>query len=90
MNTWVACRDQGETHKLRQLILVTERIHNARGHTLIQPDVYPEGRGTSLSMDEDHMICLDDKRGRSGQYLVEICSCPDLEQWPRLESRPPM
>ncbi len=81
-STWLTRRHGGKTYRFRKVIRVTERISDAKGQKLIQPRLELEGWWTSLSVDEDQVIALYEKRGLSEQFHSEIKSDLDLERLP--------
>ncbi|MEJ5349940.1 MAG: hypothetical protein WHS46_14775 [Desulfosoma sp.] len=56
LSTWVTRHYGGESYRFRLVIRVTERISDAKGQMLIQPDISLEGWWTSLSIDDDQGI----------------------------------
>lgn len=81
-STWVTRRYGGRTYRFRLVIRVTERISDAKGQMLIQPDITLEGWWTSLCVHEDQVIRVHEKRGLSEQFHSEIKSDLDLERLP--------
>jgi len=79
-STWVTRHYGKRTYRFRLVIRVTERISDAKGHRLIRPDITLEGWWTSLSVHEDQVIRLYEKRGLSEPFHSEITS--DLERQP--------
>ncbi|MEJ5349444.1 MAG: IS1380 family transposase, partial [Desulfosoma sp.] len=87
LSTWVTRHYGGESYRFRLVIRVTERISDAKGQMLIQPDITLEGWWTSLSIDEDQGIRLDEKPGLSEQFPSEIktwSDCPLESLLPKL------
>jgi len=68
-----------QIHHPRRLMRVTERISDAKGQLLTQPKIEREGWWTSLSLPEEEVIALCEKRGLSEPFHSEIKS--DLERW---------
>jgi len=82
VSTRVTRRHGGKTHRFRLVIRVTERISDAKGQMLMRPRLELEGWWTSLSVEEDQVIALYEKRGLSEQFHSEIKSDLDLERLP--------
>ncbi len=81
-STWVT-RHYGErTYRFRLVIRDTERVSDGKGQMLIRPDITLEGWWASLSVHEDQVIWLYEKRGLSEQFHSEIKSDLDLERLP--------
>jgi hypothetical protein len=81
-STWVTRHYGGRTYRFGLVIRVTERISDAKGQMLIQPDITLEGWWTSLCVHEDQVIRVHEKRGLSEQFHSEIKSDLDLERLP--------
>jgi len=73
---------RGRAYRFRLVVRVTERLCDAKGHMLIQPEIDLEGRWTSLDLDDLDVIAIDDKRGLSEPFHSEITSDLDLERLP--------
>ncbi|SMC22444.1 transposase, IS4 family [Desulfacinum hydrothermale DSM 13146] len=79
-STWVTRHHEERTYRFWLVIRVTERISDSKGQILIRPDINLEGWWTSLSVPEDEVIRLYEKRGLSEQFHSEIKSDLDLER----------
>jgi len=87
---------RGRAYRFRLVVRVTERLCDAKGQMLIQPEIDLEGWWTSLDLDDLDVIAIDEKAGaertvpqrdqvRSGPGTValgKIChQCPGVDPW---------